>query len=92
MFIPERYRQTIFGFVQNNVVRKEDIGKKITGDGLIAITNWHLLSGENEEEGVNEETEISPLENPEQIVWRTRLLGKLRFSPSSGVSVGRARL
>ena len=65
LFIPERYRQTVFSFVQNNVVRKEDIGKKITGDGLIAITNWHLLAGENEEDT---ETEVSPLENPENII------------------------
>lgn len=65
LFIPERYRQTVFGFIQNNVVKKEEIGKKITGDGLIAITNWHLLMGENEEEI---ETEISPLENPEKII------------------------
>lgn len=65
LFIPERYRQTVFGFVQNNVVKKEDIGKKITGDGLIAITNWHLLAGENEEDT---ETEVSPLENPENII------------------------
>ncbi|MBQ9183204.1 MAG: DEAD/DEAH box helicase family protein [Neisseriaceae bacterium] len=65
LFIPERYRQTVFSFIQNNVVKKEEIGKKITGDGLIAITNWHLLMGENEEEI---ETEISPLESPEKII------------------------
>ena len=27
LFIPERYRQTVFGFIQNNVVKKEEIGK-----------------------------------------------------------------
>lgn len=65
LFIPERYRQTIFSFIQNNVVKKEEIGRKITGDGLIAITNWHLLAGENEEET---DIEVSPLENPEKII------------------------
>lgn len=64
LFIPERYRQSIFSFIQNNVVRKEEIGKKITGDGLIAITNWHLLAGVDEDE----EIEISPLKDPSQIV------------------------
>lgn len=65
LFIPERYRQAIFSFVQTNVVKKEEIGKKITGDGIIAITNWHLLAGVDEE---IEETEVSPLQDPSNIV------------------------
>ena len=65
LFIPEKYRQTVFSFIQNNVVKKEEIGNKITGDGIIAITNWHLLSGVEEE---NLDTEISPLSNPEHII------------------------
>ena len=64
LFIPERYRQAIFSFIQNNVVRKEEIGKKITGDGLIAITNWHLLAGVEDDENV----ETSPLEDPSNII------------------------
>lgn len=64
LFIPERYRQSIFGFIQNNVVKKEEIGKKITGDGLIAITNWHLLAGVQEEE----EIEVSPLNDPSRVI------------------------
>ena len=65
LFIPDKYRQTIFSFIQNNVVRKEEIGKKVTGEGLIAITNWHLLSGAEEDE---DETEVSPLEEPSRII------------------------
>lgn len=65
LFIPEKYRQTVFSFIQNNVVKKEEIGNKITGDGIIAITNWHLLAGVEEE---NLDTEISPLSNPEHII------------------------
>lgn len=65
LFIPEKYRQTIFSFIQNNVVKKEEIGKKITGEGLIAITNWHLFSGVEDEV---EASEISPLEDPSQII------------------------
>jgi len=59
LFIPESYREEIFSFIQSSVCEKEEIGKKITGEGLIAITNWqHLL--------VEEETNdnISPLEDP----------------------------
>ena len=65
LFIPERYRQAIFSFAQNNVVKKDEIGKKITGDGIIAITNWHLLAGVEEE---TENIELSPLEDPSNIV------------------------
>lgn len=50
LFIPPVYREEVFGFLQNNVVSKEDgIGRKVTGGGLIALTNWHLfMSGEDE--------------------------------------------
>ena len=50
LFIPPVYRDEVFGFLQNNVVSKEDgIGRKVTGGGLIALTNWHLfMSGEDE--------------------------------------------
>ncbi|NKQ38176.1 MAG: DEAD/DEAH box helicase family protein [Methanosarcinales archaeon] len=59
LFIPEPYRDEIFNFIQSAVCTKEDIGRKITGKGLLAITNWHLLVGEQELD-----EEISPLENP----------------------------
>ena len=64
LFIPEKYRNAIYSFVQNNVVKKEEIGKKLTGDGIIAITNWHLLAGVEEEE----ESEVSPLKDPSKAV------------------------
>jgi len=45
VFIPAHYRQEVFSFIQNNVVTKEEgIGRKTTGDGLIALTNWHSLT------------------------------------------------
>lgn len=59
VFIPEPYRDEIFNFVQSVVCSKDEIAKKVTGDGLIAITNWHLLV-EDEESNEN----ISPLEDP----------------------------
>ena len=61
LFVPEKYRNTVFSFIQGNVVKKEEIGKKLTGDGIIAITNWHLLAGVEDEV---EETEVSPLQDP----------------------------
>lgn len=45
IFIPDNYRDQVFGFVQSSVVTKAEIGKKVTGSGLIAVTNWHLLAG-----------------------------------------------
>lgn len=65
VFIPEKYRETVFSFVQNNVVKKEEIGKKITGEGIIAITNWHLLAGVDDGEI---ETDVSPLKDPSKII------------------------
>ena len=64
LFIPPAYKEMLFGFIQSNVVKKEEIGRKITGDGMIAITNWHLLAGVEDEEY----SDISPLENPSQAV------------------------
>ncbi|MGB3327893.1 MAG: DEAD/DEAH box helicase family protein [Thermomicrobiales bacterium] len=55
LFIPETYREAIFGFVQASVVTKSEIGRKVTGGGLIAITNWHLLSGEEDPTFVDDE-------------------------------------
>lgn len=65
IFIPESYRDEIFNFVQSAVCTKEEIGRKITGDGLIAITNWHLLA---EEEA--EDDDLNPLEDPTSAIKR----------------------
>lgn len=54
LFIPESFREEIFGFVQSSICQKEEIGRKITAEGMIAITNWHLLAGQEEEENVDE--------------------------------------
>ena len=65
LFIPKPYRDIIFGFIQNNVVEKEEISRKVTGNGLIAITNWHMfLDYENEQTNEDEPA----LNNPEAIV------------------------
>lgn len=66
LFIPQSYADTIFGFIQSAVTRKEEIGKKVTGEGMIAITNWHLLSGVEEE--IKELN--SPLDDPQEVIKR----------------------
>lgn len=48
LFLPDGLRETVFGFVRGNVCAKEDIGLKTTGNGLLAIANWHLLSEADE--------------------------------------------
>ena len=55
-FIPENYRETIFSFVRGNVCSKAEIGLKTTGNGMIAIANWHLLQEAGEEK--SGETEL----------------------------------
>jgi len=64
LFIPQNYESDVFGFIQNSVAKKQEIGTKITGDGLIAIANWHLFLDREEKE---EESEL-PLDNPVGIV------------------------
>ncbi len=48
LFVPDNRREAVFAFVQGSVTVKEDIGRKVTGGGLIAITNWHLLAGQED--------------------------------------------
>ena len=44
LFIPDGWRDQVFGFVRGNVCDKSNIGLKATGNGMIAIANWHLLA------------------------------------------------
>ncbi len=63
LFLPPQYREEVFNFVQANTVSKEQgIGRKATGEGLIAITNWHLfLQKDGDEERKNLVDELLPL-------------------------------
>ena len=64
VFIPVHYRQEVFSFIQNNVVTKEDgIGRKTTGDGLIALTNWHLFENQMEDETQEEDNDVPAIIN-----------------------------
>ena len=69
IFIPERYRDEVFSFIQNNVVTKEDgIGRKTTGEGLIALTNWHLFENQMEEKEQDEDMDDSSTVTPDEII------------------------
>ena len=50
LFIPPVHKDAVFGFIQSSISQKEEIGRKVTGEGLIAITNWHLLAEDEEED------------------------------------------
>ncbi|MBR5237286.1 MAG: DEAD/DEAH box helicase family protein [Paludibacteraceae bacterium] len=65
LFIPPAYRHEVFSFLQANVVSKEEgIGRKVTGEGLIALTNWHLfMQGDNEEDVVDEDSPIAIIDD-----------------------------
>lgn len=69
LFIPEAYREVVFGFVQGNVCSKAEIGLKATGNGMIAITNWHLLAtGDGVAEDVEEITALAAELDPKKVV------------------------
>ena len=44
LFVPPAWRERYLQFVRGNVCTKAEIGLKATGNGMIAITNWHLLA------------------------------------------------
>lgn len=54
LFLPPDYRNSVFAFLQSSVAAKQEIGRKVTGGGLIAITNWHLLSGDEDPDFVGD--------------------------------------
>lgn len=68
LFLPETYRQDVFGFFKSSVLKKEEIGTKVTGDGLIAVTNWHLLAGVEDENGEDDEVEAPGMTDPTKII------------------------
>ena len=60
--------RAVFGFVRGNTCRKEEIGLKTTGNGLLAICNWHLLNDAPEEELPPEMSAPGALSDPQDII------------------------
>ncbi len=58
LFVPDTYRSQVFSFLQTSVVTKTEIGRKVTGSSLIAITNWHLLAGKEDPDFLDDEAEV----------------------------------
>ncbi len=57
LFIPAAHRDAVLGFVRGNVCKREEIGLKTTGNGVIAVCNWHVLVEADEvNDDVNEES------------------------------------
>lgn len=55
LFLPPIHREAVHQFVRANTCAKPEIGLKATGNGLIAITNWHLLSDAGDDIAADEE-------------------------------------
>lgn len=55
LFVPDNYRTQVFSFLQSSVVTKTEIGRRVTGSGMIAITNWHLLAGQEDPDFIDDE-------------------------------------
>ena len=71
LLVPEAHRETVFAFVRGNVCAKQDIGLKATGNGMIAITNWHLLAEGDASEAIDAQDTIETpgmTLPPEQVV------------------------
>lgn len=68
LFIPETYREAVFAFVRGNVCSKGEIGLKATGNGMIAITNWHLLVEGDAPEAVEEVSAPGAPPDPQQVI------------------------
>lgn len=76
LFVPDAHRERVFGFVRGNVCNKSEIGLKTTGNGMIAITNWHLLA-DITEGGEYEIDEEGMLAAPGQISEPSIVIGGL---------------
>ena len=60
LFIPELYRDEVYGFIQSSVKAKNEICSP-SGEGLIAITNYHLLMGVDDIKKQNDDTWSLPV-------------------------------
>ncbi|WP_346795587.1 DEAD/DEAH box helicase family protein [Halomonas sp. Bachu 37] len=68
LFIPGPYREQVFGFVRGNTCPKGEIGLRTTGNGLIAICNWHLLSDAAQDDDTYEASPPGSLAEPKDVI------------------------
>jgi len=83
LFVPDRYREEVFRFVQGNVCPRDELGVKVTAGGLIGITNWQAIQHEEEELSEDESDVDAPGLLPDPKVVAAR---ELPLSP--GTSAG----
>lgn len=64
LFLPDEYRDEVFNFFRTATTPKDEIGRRSTGEGIIAVTNWHALVEEEEEleSAVDAPAEVKPYE------------------------------
>lgn len=76
LFVPPTWRETMAQFVAANTCAKQEIGLKATGNGLIAISNWHVLkdAGEETEAWDEEEAVDAPGASAEPHVIASQVL------------------
>lgn len=68
LFIPEPYRDEVFRFVQSSFCAKEDIARKVTSGGLIAVTNWQAIK-EDEDEFEEDDVKAAGLDaDPKDVI------------------------
>lgn len=49
LFVPEIYREELFRFAQGAVCEREELGRKVTGGGVIAVTNWQRIKEQEDD-------------------------------------------
>lgn len=74
LFMPPAWRERIEQFVRGNVCMKQEIGLKATGNGMIAITNWHLLNEADESDPEDGEDVLAPGVVPDAAVVASSVL------------------
>ena len=68
LFVPETYQEMIFSFLQSSVCLKNEIGRKTTAGGIIAITNKDAIEIEEKELNDNEDLLIpGQFVNPKKV-------------------------
>lgn len=69
LFLPPVRRERVQQFVRGNVCMKGEIGLKATGNGMIAITNWHLLAEAGEEQDTESDVDAPGADaDPKRVV------------------------